>query len=102
MVSRSSAPNILGMYRDLSTPTPCSPVIAPPWEMHRSRIAPLTRSAASPAPGCASSKSTSGCRLPSPAWKTFATRTPEDDDSSAIARNTSGSAVRGMTPSCTM
>ena len=30
----------------------------------------------SASPGTASSKSTSGCRLPSPAWKTFATRTP--------------------------
>ncbi len=50
----------------------------------------------------ASSKSTSGCRLPSPAWKTLATRTPDDSESSAIARSTSGSAVRGITPSWTM
>ena len=32
---------------------------------------------ARPRPATASSKSTSGCRLPSPAWKTLATRTPE-------------------------
>ena len=102
MVSRSSALNILGMYRDLSTPTPCSPVIEPPCEMHRSRISPDTTLAAASAPGLASSNSTSGCRLPSPAWKTFATLIPEDADSSAIASSTSGSAVRGTTPSCTM
>ena len=83
-------------------PTPCSPVIDPPEEMQRSRIAPLTFSAALPAPSIASSNSTSGCRLPSPAWNTLATRTPEDDERSAIARSTWGSAVRGITPSWTM
>jgi hypothetical protein len=54
MVSRSSAPNILGMYRDLSTPTPCSPVIEPPYSMQVSRMAPETASAASVSPGTAS------------------------------------------------
>ena len=59
-------------------PTPCSPVIEPPCSMQRSRIAPLTSSAAlGRALDGGSSKSTSGCRLPSPAWKTLATRTPE-------------------------
>ena len=77
MVSRSSSSYMRGMYFALSTPTPCSPVMEPPCSMHRSRIAPLTRSAASPSPSFDSSKSTSGCRLPSPAWKTLATRTPE-------------------------
>ena len=77
IVSRSSSVYIRGMYFALSMPTPCSPVIEPPCSMQRSRIAPLTFSAASPAPSTASSKSTSGCRLPSPAWKTLATRTPE-------------------------
>jgi glycolate oxidase len=52
--------------------------------------------------GTASSNSTSGCRLPSPAWKTFATLTPEAADSSVIASSTCGSAVRGTTPSWTM
>ena len=79
MVSRS----VVGVHprhvrRLVRSPTPCSPVIDPPCSMQRSRIAPLTFSAASPAPSTASSKSTSGCRLPSPAWKTLATRTPED------------------------
>jgi len=55
MVSRSSAPNILGMYRDLSTPTPCSPVIDPPCSRQVSRIAPDTFSAASACPGTVSS-----------------------------------------------
>ena len=55
MVSRSSALNIFGMYRDLSTPTPCSPVIDPPYSMHVSRIAPDTFSAASASPGTVSS-----------------------------------------------
>ena len=54
MVSRSSAPNIFGMYRDLSTPTPCSPVIDPPYSMHVSRIAPDSTSAASVSAGTAS------------------------------------------------
>jgi glycolate oxidase len=70
--------------------------------MQRSRIAPLTFSAASPAPSSASSNSTSGWRLPSPAWNTLATRTPDEPDRSAIALSTSGRAVRGMTPSWTM
>ena len=94
--------NIRGMYFALSMPTPCSPVIEPPCSMHRSRIAPETSSARSASPGTASSKSTSGCRLPSPAWNTLATRTPDAGDSAAIRRSTSGSAVRGMTPSWTM
>jgi len=55
MVSRSSALNIFGMYRDLSTPTPCSPVIEPPCSRQASRIAPDTFSAASASPGIASS-----------------------------------------------
>ena len=103
MVSRSSALNIFGMYFDLSMPTPCSPVIDPPCSMHRSRIAPDTSSAASASPGCASSNSTSGCRLPSPAWNTLATRIAglrgQRGDLVAAPR---GSAVRGTTPSCTM
>jgi hypothetical protein len=55
MVSRSSGPNIFGMYRDLSTPTPCSPVIDPPCSRQVSRIAPDTFSAASACPGTLSS-----------------------------------------------
>jgi hypothetical protein len=102
MVSRSSGPNILGMYRDLSTPTPCSPVIDPPASRHASRIWPDTSSAAAFCPGTASSYSTSGCRFPSPAWKTFATRIPADADRSAIRVSTAPSRVRGTTPSCTM
>ncbi len=39
--------NMRDMYLDLSTPTPCSPVIEPPWLMHSSRIAPDSSSAAS-------------------------------------------------------
>ena len=50
MVSRSSALNIFGMYLDLSTPTPCSPVIEPPCSRHASRIAPDTSSARSSSP----------------------------------------------------
>ncbi len=102
MVSRSSAVNIRGMCLALSEPTPCSPVIEPPCSRQRSRIAPETSSARSASPATEPSKSTSGCRLPSPAWKTLATRTPESPERSAIARSTSGSAVRGITPSWTM
>ena len=64
------------VLRPCPTPTPCSPVIDPPCSMQRSRISPETSSARSASPGTDSSKSTSGCRLPSPAWKTLATRTP--------------------------
>jgi hypothetical protein len=102
MVSRSAALNILGMYRDLSTPTPCSPVIEPPASRHASRIWPDTSSAAASCPGTASSYSTSGCRFPSPAWNTFATRIPAEADSDAICASTAPSDVRGTTPSWTM
>src|SRR5699024_9706726 len=101
-VSRSSGPYIRGIAHTLSTPTPCSPVMDPPCSMHRSRMAPETSSARSVAPGSESSNSTSGWRLPSPAWKTLATRIPLLTDSSAMRRRTSGSAVRGTTPSWTM
>ena len=50
MVSRSSSVNIRGMYFALSMPTPCSPVIEPPYSTHRSRIAPDTSSARSASP----------------------------------------------------
>src|SRR5439155_2190397 len=99
MVSRSSAVNMRGIDFALSTPTPCSPVIEPPCSMHRSRIAPDTCSAAAIAPSSSPENSTSGCRLPSPAWKTFATRMPDSADSLLIASSTLGSAVRGTTPS---
>ena len=42
-----------------------------------------------------------GCRLPSPAWKTLATRSPRSAASWLMRRSTSGRAVRGMTPSWT-
>ena len=66
----------------LSEPTPCSPVIEPPCcdaevEDRAGRPSRPPR----PRPRRASSKSTSGCRLPSPAWKTLATRTPDSPDS---------------------
>ena len=77
MVSRSSRVNIFVMYLDLSVPTPCSPVIEPPCSMHRSRMAPDTSSARASSPGVASLYRTSGCRLPSPAWNTLATRIPD-------------------------
>ena len=102
IVSRSSALNIFGMYLDLSVPTPCSPVIEPPCSMQVSRMAPDSSSAAAHACGVESSNSTSGCRLPSPAWKTLATLSPASRDSSVIRSSTCGSAVRGTTPSCTM
>src|SRR5258705_5939686 len=69
--------------------------------MHSSRMAPDSTSAAAACSGLASSKSTSGCRLPSPAWNTFATLMPACTDSSLIRSSTSGSAVRGTTPSWT-
>lgn len=40
--------------------------------------------------------------MPSPAWKTFATRMPNSSCSRSIPASTRGSAVRGTTPSCTM
>ena len=43
-----------------------------------------TFSACSASPATALSKSTSGCRLPSPAWKTLATRSPAAPDISAM------------------
>jgi hypothetical protein len=42
-----------------------------------------------------------GCRLPSPAWKTLPIGSPERVSSCLIRDNTSGSRVRGTTPSCT-
>src|SRR5918993_145841 len=44
---------------------------------------------------------TRGCKFPSPAWKTLATRRLYSPASSEILPRTAGSSVRGMTPSWT-
>ena len=96
--------NIRGMYFALSEPTPCSPVIEPPCSMQRSRIAPrhlLGRARPAPVDGVVEEHqrvqvAVAGVEdVGHPDARVAAT-------SSAIARSTSGSAVRGITPSWTM
>lgn len=84
-----------------SMPTPCSPVIDPPTAAHALRHSLPAASARSVSPGLLASNNTSGCKLPSPAWKIFAIRSPYLRLMLAISFNTSGSRLRGMTPSCT-
>ena len=64
-------------------------------------IRPESSSARAASPSMRPSKHTSGCRLPSPAWKTLATIIPYSSASPSMASRTSGSLVRGITPSCT-
>src|SRR5205807_1058919 len=91
-----------GHERLLPSPTPCSPVIEPPALTHSSRMLNARRSARPTWPSMRASYSTRGCRLPSPAWNTLATRSPACPLNRSISLITSGRAVRGMTPSCTM
>ena len=55
IVSRSFGPNIFGIAPFLSTPTPCSPVIEPPWARQTSRISRASVAACSACPGMAAS-----------------------------------------------
>ena len=102
IVARSSGLNILPMAESLWRPTPCSPVIEPPWAIQSSRMSSDSSSARSSSPSLRSSNSTSGWRLPSPAWKTFATLMPDCSERAEMSCSTSGRALRGTTPSCTM
>ena len=85
-----------------SSPTPCSPVIDPPRRMHSRMISAASTSARSCAPASRPSYRISGCRFPSPAWKTLATRMPCSRDIASIAASASPSRARGTTPSWTM
>src|SRR5579885_2430728 len=76
MVSKSWSPNMRGMNRFLSYPTPCSPVMLPPASTQTLRISPDSSSAFSNSPFLEASYRMSGCMFPSPAWKTFASRCP--------------------------
>jgi hypothetical protein len=67
-------------------PTPCSPVIEPPTPPTVRGFRRRTPSARSQFAGLAASYMISGCRLPSPAWKTLAQRRPYFFSSSAMAR----------------
>src|SRR5690606_26105039 len=69
--SRSAGENCTHIELIFSTPTPCSPVMVPPYSTQVSRISAPKRSARSHSPGLLASNRISGCRLPSPAWKTF-------------------------------
>ena len=79
--SRSSAENISGRYSRFSMPTPCSPVIEPPSETHSRRIVAGQLVRALERSRLAAVERISGCRFPSPAWKTLATRMPRSRSS---------------------
>src|SRR5207249_7091153 len=76
MAASASPSKISGMYRSLSSPTPCSPVIVPPAAMHAAMISPLASSTRALRPGTRPSNEMLGCRLPSPAWNTLLTVSP--------------------------
>ena len=87
------------MKRFFSKPTPCSPVSAPPASTHTRMIAAPASSTRAVVPGSRSSKSRHGCRLPSPAWNTFATGKPYPSLMRATSPIVSTSRERGTTPS---
>ena len=99
--ARSGSANIFGMCCFLSTPTPCSPVIEPPSSTHALRILPDSSSAALGLAlvGASSRRAGAGCRRRRGTRWPRSGRTPAD--SASIRASTSGSRVRGTTPSCT-
>src|SRR5215467_1569948 len=71
IVASESGEKMRSMYRTLSRPIPCSPVIVPPAATHTlmiSCIASCTRATSS---ASAALYVMLGCRLPSPAWNTL-------------------------------
>src|SRR5690606_844232 len=72
----SSLLNWAHIWLIFSRPTPCSPVMVPPTSTQSSSILAPICSARSISPGVLASNRMSGCRLPSPAWNTLATRRP--------------------------
>ena len=71
--SRSSSLNMRDMYACFSTPMPCSPDSTPPASSDAVMISAPAAWTRSSTPGSRPSNSSSGWRLPSPAWKTFIT-----------------------------
>ena len=67
MAASVSLSNIKVMYRTLSLPTPCSPVIDPPASMHAFIMAADAASTRSTCSRSLASKLILGCRFPSPA-----------------------------------
>src|SRR5947207_6946791 len=97
--SSSAARNCVHIWLIFSTPTPCSPVIVPPTATHFSSTSAANFSVRSSSSGRLASKRMSGCRLPSPAWKTFGQRRPCFFSISAMKRSTSPRRFLGMVPS---
>ena len=98
--SSTTGGNCAHMPPIFSMPTPCSPVIVPPTSMHNCRMRSPNSTVRSLSPGLFASNRISGCRLPSPAWNTFAHGSPNSRDQSSICRNTRGSAARGSFRRC--
>ena len=70
---------------------PCSPLITPPASTQTRRISSPAASTRSSSPGFRRSKQMFGCRLPSPAWKTFESRSPWRSQISQTRSRISGS-----------
>jgi hypothetical protein len=102
MQAMSASPYCSARKSRFSRPTPCSPVMEPPSAMHSRRISAAHASARSCAPSTRPSNRMSGCRLPSPAWKTLATRMPCRLPIASMPTSASPSRLRGTTPSWTM
>src|SRR4029077_2474803 len=62
MAARDWPSKIAGMYRSLSTPTPCSPVMVPPAAMQAFMISALAAWTRSCSSGLVASKEMLGCR----------------------------------------
>jgi len=102
IIASSSGENCTHIEFSFSTPTPCSPVIVPPISTLSSRISAPKASARRSWSGSLASKRISGCRLPSPAWKTLQQRRPCLSSIAAIARSMSARRRRGMVESMHM
>ena len=80
------------MKSRFSEPIPCSPVIMPPAATQTSRISEPAASTRASSSGSRRSKEMFGCRLPSPAWKTFERRRRWRSPIAQMRSSTSGQA----------
>ena len=90
---------IAHMEFSFSTPTPCSPVTVPPSRTLVSKISAPNNSQRRISSGSAASNKINGCKLPSPAWKTFTQRRLYLASICWMARSISAKRLRGMVES---
>src|SRR5262249_39937088 len=102
MKARSASEKMNGMKSDFSSPMPCSPEIEPPTSAQTFMISAPAATTRDSSPSLRGSYRMFGCRLPSPAWNTLPTRSPDAATISFTRPITYGSRVRGITPSITI